>query len=297
MKSLIVGMGIGNLYKEVLTNLGYEIVTVDLDPTKADYTLISDAVKDHEYFDTAHICTPNFTHKELAQQAAQVSKIVFIEKPGLKSAEEWKGLNRQFPRTRFMMVKNNQWRENIQDLQKLASKSTSVNLFWVNENRVPNPGTWFTTKELAYGGVSRDLMTHLLSLFQALNYSYKTTPLITASAEQRYCLEELTDTDYGTVKADGTYNVDDVCKFVFEGPQRDWNLIADWRSTITDYRQIDFQLLDGTTESFELGLCPAEAYQAMIADAVTNLNNEEFWTEQYQKDVWIHERIDELENC
>ena len=39
MKSLVIGMGIGNLYHEVLTNLGYEIVTVDQDATKnADFT-------------------------------------------------------------------------------------------------------------------------------------------------------------------------------------------------------------------------------------------------------------------
>lgn len=297
MKSLIVGMGIGNLYREVLTNLGHEIVTVDTDPSKADYTSIADAVKDHEYFDTAHICTPNFTHDSLARQAAKVSKIVFIEKPGLKTADDWKMLHKTYPYTRFMMVKNNQWRENIKQLQAWASKSVTINLYWINENRVPSPGTWFTTKELAYGGVSRDLMTHLLSLFQALNYSYTTTPLIESSSEQRYCLEDLTDTDYGTVKADGTYNVDDVCKFVFKGPQRTWHLIADWRSTTVDYRAINFEFADGTEETFELGLCPAEAYQAMIADALANLNNEEFWTDQYRRDVWIHERIDALENC
>ena len=30
-------------------------------------------------------------------------------------------------------------------------------------------GSWFTTRKLAFGGVSRDLMPHLLSLYVAMN--------------------------------------------------------------------------------------------------------------------------------
>ena len=63
-RSLIIGMGIGQLYKDVLTKLGHEVVTVDLDPTKADFTDIKLAISKHSWFETAHICTPNFTHKK-----------------------------------------------------------------------------------------------------------------------------------------------------------------------------------------------------------------------------------------
>lgn len=296
MKSLIVGMGIGNLYQEVLSNLNHDIITVDLDPNKAMYTSIEDAVQEHGYFDTAHICTPNFTHEQLAREIAAHAKIVFIEKPGLRSAKDWSKLIKDFPRTRFMMVKNNQWRNNISDLQKLASMSVYIQLDWINENRVPGPGTWFTTKELSYGGVSRDLMTHLLSLYQSLNYSYKDAVIIEATAEQRYCLNDLSDTEYGVVNKNGTYDVDDICKFSFRSAKRTWDLVADWRSTTENNRAIKFHLVDGFTETFELGLCPAEAYQAMIADAVANINNNDFWNSQFQKDMWIHERIDQLEN-
>jgi predicted dehydrogenase len=289
-------MGIGNLYKEVLTNLGHEIVTVDLDPAKADFTSVELAVEAHKQFDTAHICTPNFTHRELAWKVAPYSKIVFIEKPGVQTAKVWDKLGQNFPNTRFMMVKNNQWRDNIRELQTSASNSTKIELFWVNANRVPSPGTWFTTKELAYGGVSRDLMTHLLSLYQALNYSYTTTPLVEASTEQRYCLDDVKDTEYGVVKEDGVYDVDDICKFVFKGPQREWTLIADWKSNTVDYRAIDFTRVDGSKESFVLGLCPAEAYQAMIADALDNINNDKFWVDQLEKDLWIHRKIDALDH-
>jgi len=294
MKSLIVGMGIGNLYREVLTNLGYEVVTVDTDPKKGDFTSIKDAVKKHKRFRTAHICTPNFTHEDLAQQVADHADIVFVEKPGLKKSAHWLRLVTSNPKTRFMMVKNNQWRENIKELRKLASNAVTIDLYWINKNRVPGPGTWFTNKKLAYGGVSRDLMTHLLSLYQILNYSYSTTPLTHASAEQRYSLEDVSDTEYGTVNADGTYDVDDVCKIVFQGPQRTWNLIADWRSTSIEERAINFELVNGSSHRFELGLCPEEAYQEMISDAVKNLNNEQYWQDQLAKDLWIHEKVEQF---
>jgi hypothetical protein len=44
----------------------------------------------------------------------------------------------------------------------------------------------------------------------------------------------------------------------------------------------------------ELGLCPESAYKTMVETAVTNLNNDEFWNNQYQQDMWIHEQIEKL---
>ena len=34
MKSLIVGMGFGQLYKDVLTEMGHQVITVDRDQSK-----------------------------------------------------------------------------------------------------------------------------------------------------------------------------------------------------------------------------------------------------------------------
>ena len=39
---------------------------------------------------------------------------------------------------------------------------------------------------------------------------------------------------------------------------------------------------------------PEEAYRAMIENAVNNLNNNEFWTEQLAQDLWIHRQIENL---
>ena len=291
--SLIIGMGIGNLYATVLDKLGHGIITVDSDPNKkADFTSVEDAIAECHMFDTVHICTPNFTHEFIARQLAPVSRIVFIEKPGVQDADSWLKLIGDFPATRFMMVKNNMWRKNIKQMQKLAQESDAVYIDWINKDRVPNPGTWFTTKELAYGGVSRDLMPHLLSLFIAFEPEYLMAHEDDRYIKQNWQLEELTKTDYGVVKEDGVYDVDDFFRLKFKHSGRTFDLLSNWRNMEYDKREITFVLKTGKKKVVELGLCPEDAYQRMIKDAVKNLKNDEFWKQQMLQDFWIHKRIE-----
>jgi len=290
--SLIVGMGIGNLYAKVLKNLGHGVVTVDSDPGKgADFLTVEDAIAKCYMFDTAHICTPNFTHFELAAKLAPCTKMIFIEKPGVATSLTWAKLIGTFPQTRFMMVKNNMWRSNIVDLQKLANKAKIVNIRWIRKNCIPSPGSWFTTRKLAFGGVSRDLMPHLLSLYIALNPSWRKESVNGKSSQMKWRLEDITSTDYGTINPNGTYDIDDVCHIDFGNK---WGCYADWRNMDTEDSSIEFIMQDNSVERFELGWCPADAYESMIQDAINNEDNYEFWLRQYDIDLWIHERIEEL---
>ena len=59
-----------------------------------------------------------------------------------------------------------------------------------------------------------------------------------------------------------------------------------------DKREITFVLKTGKKKVVELGLCPEDAYQRMIKDAVKNLKNDEFWKQQMLQDFWIHKRIE-----
>lgn len=292
MKSLIIGMGIGNLYQSVLSNLGYEVITVDQDSSKgAMFTSIDSALLVHAPFDTAHICTPNFTHFELAAKVAPYAKIVFIEKPGVATSATWTKLITEFKQTRFMMVKNNMWRSNIAELAELASKAKTVKIRWIRKNCIPSPGSWFTTRKLAFGGVSRDLMPHLLSLYVAMNPEWRAEKVSGQTAMQCWELKDIESTDYGTVNPDGTYNVDDMCVINFSGK---WRCAANWRSMDTEDSSIEFVMQDNTVERFELGWCPEEAYQSMIVDAINNADNYKFWLDQFDIDTWIHERIESL---
>lgn len=288
-KALIIGLGFGQaVYRPVLTQLGYEVITVDMDTSKgADFSNLDDAIRVHSKFDTVNICTPNFTHVKLARKVAALSKIVFVEKPGVANSEAWKQLCIDYPQTRFMMVKNNQYR-GFDTFKDLAKQSKLVKVVWNNKNRIPNPGSWFTTKELAFGGVSRDLMPHMLSYYVALT-DYKQGNKLYSTAVQRHELKNIIDTDYGSINHDGTYDVDDFCEFEFKNGNTTWILTANWKDDHVDDVYISF---DDT--KFPLGLCPEDAYKAMIENAVTNLNNDEFWKEQLQQDLWIHRQIENL---
>ena len=215
MKSLIVGMGIGNLYKDVLTKLGHEIITVDTNPTiNADFTDVEPAMLSGP-FDTVHICTPNFTHEQIARLVAPLARIVFIEKPGVESALAWFNLTADYPDTRFMMVKNNMWRNNIPELAASASIAKIVNIRWIRKNCIPHPGSWFTTRKLAYGGVSRDLMPHLLSLYIAMNPNWTQEQVNGRSSIMEWTLQNIDSTEYGTITPNGIYDVDDQCHIDF----------------------------------------------------------------------------------
>lgn len=291
-RSLIIGMGIGQLYKTVLNNLGHEIVTVDSNFEKnADFTNLNDVLQKNLRFDTVHICTPNFTHEFIAEQIAKSAKIVFIEKPGLKNSSCWHNLCLRYPSTHFMLVKNNMWRDNIAQLQNFAKIATTVDINWVNKDRVPNPGSWFTTKELAFGGVSRDLMPHLLSFYIALNPNWKLDPISKIETLSEWKLSDLHTSDYGTVNQYGVYDVDDSCFFNF-GTK--WKLVSKWRSLNEDQRNITFTMPNNDKEIVELGLCPEYAYQNMIVDAINHIDDLNYWNDQYVYDMWIHQKIENL---
>lgn len=290
--SLIIGMGIGNLYATVLENLGHGVITVDSDPNKkADFDSVDKAIIHCRLFDTVHICTPNFTHFELAAKVAPYTKIVFIEKPGVATSATWTKLVTEFKRTRFIMVKNNMWRSNITDLKNKASQAKVVNIKWIRRNCIPSPGSWFTTRKLAFGGVSRDLMPHLLSLYVAMNPDWNKEQVNGQAALMQWALKDIESTDYGVVNPNGTYDVDDVCVINFGNK---WKLEANWRSMDKEDSSIEFIMEDNSVERFELGWCPEEAYESMIKDAVSNVDNYQFWLDQFDIDSWIHERIEKL---
>jgi len=292
MKSLVVGMGFGQLYKDVLLGMRAEVITVD--PFRvADFTSVEAAIAVHGQFDTANICVPNHMHEEIARAVAPYCKIVFVEKPGLRTAQDWINLVEQFPYTRFMMVKNNQYRTEIKRFKSLADQATLVSIQWDNKNRIPNPGSWFTDKSKAFGGVSRDLIPHMLSYYCVLT-DWRNGTTQSAMARQCFELDDIVDSDYGTVNREGVYDVDDLCELEYITSNNvQWTLGADWKNDHKDDIGISFGSKNSAVR-FDLGLCPEEAYQSMIATAWDNITNDKFWLEQFDQDVWIHEQIENL---
>jgi predicted dehydrogenase len=286
MNCLIIGLGIGQLYQTVCNELGYEVDTVDTDTSKnPTYTSISQVPYIKKY-DIGIIAAPNFLHENMARAISTKCRIVLIEKPGLKNHELWHRLLTDYPDTRFMMVKNNQYRRSINNLKQLVNLSETIKVTWHNKNRIPNPGSWFTNKELAFGGVSRDLIPHMLSYYCALT-DYKNGELTSFTYKQNHNLNNIVDTDYGVVNKDGVYDVDDFCELKYNNNSVNWVLSANWKTDNDNDASISFNAY-----KMELGLCPEYAYKAMIETAIQNLNNDAFWIEQYHQDMWIHKQIE-----
>lgn len=273
--------------------MGAEIITVDSEQsTKPNFVELTTAIEAHPEFDTAHICTPNKTHFALAKKLSGHAKIVFVEKPGVKSVAQWTALTHD-KQTKYVMTKNNQYRDNIGEMANLGQKMSSIDLNWKNKNRIPSPGTWFTNKDLAFGGVSRDLLPHMLSLlFVLAPNDYESYNIIDKKIEQRYRLEDCTDTDYGKVKEDGVYDVDDSAYLKLVGPNNIIKVNTAWRTDEEDDIAVHMYKGDIKFRSFSLGLCPEEAYKKMIDNHVKNLNNEEFWKEQNKQDLFIHKILE-----
>jgi len=292
-KSLVIGMGIGSLYASVLKSLGHDVTTVDSDPAKsADYRDIAPAVLMKKY-DTAHICTPNFTHESLARTLTLHAPIIFVDKPGFETADRWQAFAVRYPSTRIMMVKNNQWRDHFDDFRSMAQRSKKISIRWINRDRVPRPGSWFTTRSFAWGGVSRDLLPHLLSIFVELDPNWMKNAAVTSkNYQQRWQLADIAASDYGAVDANGTYDVDDYAQLTLTLPSnQEIELVADWRSGSNEDIGITFYLNDGTVHREPLGLCPESAYRNMIQHAVLNKDNEDFWKTQFEQDLWIHQQL------
>lgn len=267
MKALLAGYGgIGaNVYYPELKKLGYDVDVLDTVAKDVAYSNI-DQIKIP--YDLAVICTPNFTHEGIAKKLAQQgAKRIFVEKPGVKRTYSWDNLQSAFPKTQFHLVKNNLYRNDYGQIlvSQTDSPLVGVDITWFNKNRIPNPGSWFTDKELAFGGISRDLMPHLYC------FAYKIFGDVLFDTEfiqhsyQRWNLQNITSSDYGKVNPDGIYNVDDYATAYTEINRVSLRLNASWKEGY-DKQSITMFYKDGSTYEWEFGLCPAEAYGVMLQD-------------------------------
>jgi hypothetical protein len=287
IKCLVVGLGIGQLYKNVCKDLKYICYTVDINPDlNPNYLDLDQAITDVNSIDITIVSVPNYLHYSIAKKVAKVSKIVLIEKPGVKDAQEWQSLVREFPNTRFMMIKNNQYRDNTKLLFAKYHKSKNIKLHWINNNRVPKPGSWFTNSQLSYGGVSKDLLPHLLSFYTLFEPQYQQTNWHNKIKTQKWQLQDLTDSDYGDIKVDGIYNVDDYVTLNTKIFNKDITITTDWRSMSGSDIGLYFD-----NEFIDLGLCPESAYKNMLKFVYANIYNDIFWQNQLEQDIWIHKQI------
>lgn len=267
MKALLAGYGgIGaNVYYPELQKLGYDIDVFDTKIPDVTYNRLEQIEKS---YDLAVICTPNFTHKRIASHLAmQGTRRVFVEKPGVADASGWYGLCSSNPKTQFHLVKNNLYRESYGDIFRLIFEKDliGVDINWLNKNRIPNPGSWFTEKKLSFGGVSMDLMPHLYCFGYKIFGKELIDVVCYQKKYQRWNLSQIETTDYGRVNPNGIYDVDDFAFVNGELNNISIRMTASWKDGY-DKQSITLFFKDGSTYEWEFGLCPSEAYGLMLQD-------------------------------
>jgi predicted dehydrogenase len=120
--------------------------------------------------DAVSIIVPNKFHAPLALQCLKAGKHVFCEKPpGLSAAEvaEMVQVCKQTGK-KLMFNFNNRARPESQAMKKYVDDGTvgtinSAQAKWIRRTGIPGFGGWFTTKAMAGGGATIDLL-HMIDL-------------------------------------------------------------------------------------------------------------------------------------
>jgi len=303
-KALLVGYGgiAKAVYSTELQMLGYKVEVVEPSVDFFHYKTVNDIPKDKEY-DIAVICCPNEHHLNAVLEVSDVCKTILVEKPGLANTAAWNRTVHRFPNHSILLVKNNLYRKNIAEFGNLIDFDdvSKIEINWLNKDRIPNPGSWFTTQEKAFGGVTHDLFPHLYCFMFALipfNQFQHTIPQ--TFAMQRWNLDNISPyTDYGFFNKNGTYDVCDYAEAHYLLPTDDATnslpvtLRASWKEGYDD-QAIYVHYKNGGQMRVEFGLCPNYAYAEMIKAAVNNEfmgEKRQTWIEQ-DLDQWIHAQLE-----
>ena len=305
-KAILVGLGgIGRVYEKQLRNLGFGVFTVDPAYSWATYSTVNDIPKDIT-FDIAIVCCPNVHHLNAVLELTDVCKVILVEKPGLANTRAWLNTVHRFPDHRILLVKNNLYRASIYtyidllDIEEVAK----IEINWLNKDRIPNPGGWFTNSKTAFGGVTHDLFPHLYCFMFALIPFHLFQHIIPETFKmQRWNLDNIGDnTDYGEINKAGVYDVCDYAEAHYMIP-RDGNeplpitLRASWKEGYDD-QAIHVHYKDGRKLKFEFGLCPDSAYGKMIENVLDDKfmgEERQTWIEQ-DFDKWIHAQLEWFNN-
>lgn len=117
------------------------------------------------------ISTPNYTHYTYTCEALKRGIGVLCEKPVALSISGMNEIVRICTEKNTVYVPGfvNRWRQDIQMLKCVIEKGElgdiiSIDAGWLRKAGVPRPGTWFTSKKYAGGGVLTDLGSHILDL-------------------------------------------------------------------------------------------------------------------------------------
>jgi scyllo-inositol 2-dehydrogenase (NADP+) len=174
---VVVGYGtMGVTHRERLADVeGIEVVgAVDIDPVREQYAVEDglhvysdlEAALQDDSVDFVFVCTPNDSHRPIAEAALRAGKHVMCEKPAMLNSRELEavvGLAERSGRI-FAVHQNRRWDEDYLSIKRLYDDKTLGPTGYI-ETRVHGsrgiPGDW-RTKKAQGGGMLLDWGTHLV---------------------------------------------------------------------------------------------------------------------------------------
>ncbi len=121
--------------------------------------------------DAVVIATPNAFHVQYTIEALKRGIHVLCEKPAAFHESEIEQIREILQTGEVVYVPGfvNRWREDVQKFYQMVQeervgKILKMEAGWLRRAGVPRPGTWFTNRELAGGGVLTDLGSHIVDI-------------------------------------------------------------------------------------------------------------------------------------
>lgn len=202
----VVGLGeVGKAYASIVADLGYDLVGVDADAnargefereygveTYDDLTAIFEAE-----IDAVVVSTPNSYHEVAAVQSLEADRDTFIEKPLahnyesaqriVAAAEESEGVCMVGFYFSFF-----EWVEALKaeiDAGRFG-EITHVEGRYLYRRGVPRRGSWYTSSELAGGGVLQDKGSFMLHLLASFGFPLDRIESVAAKTRTNFAHEE-----------------------------------------------------------------------------------------------------------
>lgn len=183
----IVGYGaIGPIHADALENVEKArlYAVCDIDPEGRRMCSERYHVVEYENFDTmlsddaidsVHICTPHYLHYEMAKKALAAGKDVVVEKPVVRTRQEWNDLTALEGANKICVVFQNRLNPCVQKLKELiedgslgAAQAARGFLTWCRDKAYYDSGDWRGRWDTEGGGLLINQAIHTLDFFSYL---------------------------------------------------------------------------------------------------------------------------------
>jgi predicted dehydrogenase len=201
--------------------------------------------------DIVSVCTPNFTHMELAVAALERGCNVHVEKPVALNYKQARRICDEAEKRglQVMLGLNKRYMGQTFLLQRLVNEGFFGDIYkascgWERSSGIPGTGRWFTDKALSGGGALIDLGVHYLDLALSLMGYPKAKSVMGHTYSVFGAGSERIRRGYKS-NPDGVYNVEDMANGTVNLENgATLNFVFSWASNIE--REVRYVELVGT---------------------------------------------------